>query len=113
MTMGDKGRTTSPDAPAVAARAVDRLASLGATSKAMFGGHGLFVDGVMFGMVTSDGTLAFRADDDTAERYEAHGADRPLSRMPYWTVPADVAAEDATFEAWAREALDVARAAKR
>lgn len=79
----------------------------------MFGGHGLFADGVMFGMVTSRAVLAFRASPETATEYEVLGAVRPLARMPYWEVPDEVAADDTTLIAWASEALAIARAAKR
>ncbi|WP_412067883.1 TfoX/Sxy family protein [Rubrivirga sp. IMCC43871] len=110
--MGTKGARGTHAAAAAALHFADRLAPLGTTSTSMFGGHGLFAEGIMFGMVTSDGALALKADDTTRERIETEGAER-TGKMPYWRVPASVMDDDDALLAWAREALGVARAAKR
>ena len=48
------------------------LAEFPFTSRRMFGGHGLYLDGAFFG-VTSDGRLYFRTDDDSRAPYVERG----------------------------------------
>ncbi|WP_412063441.1 TfoX/Sxy family protein [Rubrivirga sp. IMCC45206] len=110
--MGTKGPRGTGAAVTAAAHFTERLGPLGASSKPMFGGHGLFADGVMFGMITPDGALALKGNDATRDRIEAEGAVRS-GTMPYWRVPASVVDDDDGLLAWAREALSVARAARR
>ena len=51
----------------------DQLASLGhVTVRRMFGGAGVYCDGLMFGLV-SDDTLYFRVDDGNRGAFEAEG----------------------------------------
>ena len=110
--MGTKGTKKTSASDAMAASTLERLEPLGeVTSKKMFGGHGLFESGVMFGMVTSKSELRFKVDDSTRARYEAEGS-APMGKMPYWEVPTEVAASDERLHEWAREAIAVAHAAK-
>ena len=74
----------------------------------MFGGYGLFHEGVMFGLVNSEGTVHFRADDDTRHHYEKAGASSH-GKMPYFTVPVAVHARKASLLRWAKTAIDVAQ----
>ena len=61
-----------PDAMFVADM-VERLAAFApVTSRAMFGGYGLFVDGTMFALV-DDATLYLKADDVNRGAFEAAG----------------------------------------
>jgi DNA transformation protein len=113
MTMGEKGAHQTPEGATAADAIVADLHSLGpVTSKKMFGGHGIFCDGVMFGLIDSQGTVHLRADDTTAERFEEHGSTKH-GRMPYWTVPAGILDTESELASWAAQALEVARAAKR
>ena len=110
--MGTTNTRASGAGDAAADAFIERLAPLGLTAKKMFGGHSLFSEGAMFGMVTSAGDLAFKADDATKTRYEAAGSERK-GRMPYWRVPDAVLADEAELLAWGREAVGVAHAAKK
>ena len=49
-----------------------KLAPLPVTSRAMFGGFGLYLDGAFFGVI-SDGVLYFRTDDESREEYVKRG----------------------------------------
>lgn len=99
---------------------VDLLSPLGQASyRFMFGGYGVYLDGLMIAIVADD-RLLLRADEVNRGDYEARGipAFRPypdkLSTMPYYEVPADVF-ESEDFLAWAgrsREAALRAQAAK-
>lgn len=111
--MGDKGARSSTAGVEAAEALIDDLQPLGeVTSKRMFGGHGVFSDGVMFGIVDSTGACYLRADDATAERYAAEGAERH-GKMPYWTIPTAVRSDGEQLLAWADESLEVAKRAKR
>lgn len=110
--MGEKGARLTGTATEVAEALVDDLAGLGdVTSKKMFGGVGLFEDGVMFLIVDSTGGVFLRADDDTAAKFAELGSSKH-ARMPYYSVPGRVLADPAELLKWATEALDVAKAAK-
>lgn len=96
------------------------LADLGpVTTRGMFGGAGVYADGVMFGLVASD-VLYFKVDAETALAYEAEGA-RPFTydgksksvQMSYWQVPDRLFDDGQEMIAWAQQALNVARRAKR
>ena len=55
---------------------VDLLQPLGAVrARAMFGGHGIYLDGVMFALVHED-ELYLKVDDVTEARFEAAGLPR-------------------------------------
>ena len=110
--MGEKGARLSGAAEATARWAEDELAELGAVSaRKMFGGFGVFLDGVMFAIVDRDGNLFYRADERTQPSY-VNGGSAQLPRMPYWSVPNEVLADPDVLRAWGKEALALARRAK-
>ena len=87
------------------------LSDLGdVTSQAMFGGYGIWQSGDMFALISSDSTLYFKVDDDTAERYTQAGSARFMEVMPYYEVPADVMDDEALLLDWAQEAARVGHA---
>jgi DNA transformation protein and related proteins len=52
---------------------IESLQTLGPVSaRRMFGGHGLFIDGLMFGLIADD-QLYLKVDDGNREAYEAEG----------------------------------------
>lgn len=111
--MGEKGAKQSTASAAMADRLLDELAPLGdVTAKKMFGGHGIFADGVMFALVDSAGTPFLRANAETAAGFEAAGSD-PHGKMPYWEIPDGVLADTDSLTAWAEQAHDVAVDAKK
>ena len=80
----------------------------------MFGGVGLYLDGLFFALIDDD-TLYFKADEASRRRYEAAGSrpfcpdpSRPEQSMGYWQVPADVLEDPEALVDWAREAQGVA-----
>lgn len=83
----------------------------------MFGGHGVFADGMMFAL-EQDGELFLKADDLTipklvAEKsepfvYRARGREIALS---YWKLPERLYDEADEFAAFAREAYGAAQRA--
>lgn len=63
------------------------------TAKALFGGHGLYYDGLIFGIIV-DKELYFKVDDQTRAAYEELGSRQFVYQgktktvsMPYMTLP--------------------------
>jgi len=50
-------------------------------AKSMFGGYGLFLDGLMFGLVTRDDALFLKADDTNRPAFEGRGL-KSFGKMP-------------------------------
>jgi len=96
---------------------LEQLATAGrVVPRAMFGGVGLYLDGLFFALIDDD-TLYFKADDSSRQRYQAAGSrpfcpapSRPDQAMGYWQVPADVLEDPDELVLWAREAVGVALA---
>ena len=86
--------------------------------KKMFGGIGIFLDGIMFGMITSKEQFMMRVGETNIQDYEAAGS-KPLGHekkkgsMPYWEVPENVVDDRKALKEWATKAYDVAVAAKK
>jgi DNA transformation protein len=88
------------------------------TIRRMFGGHGVFRDGLMFGIL-SDDTLYLRVDEITQSRFEAEHSEpftydakgRPM-KLPYWRVPDWLFDETDAFLEWAQQSFAAARRAK-
>lgn len=98
----------------------DQLTDLGpVTSRRMFGGAGLYCDGVMFAIVADD-MLYFKVDDSNRADYDAEEmgpfvftSARGESAMSYWQVPIDVLENKDRCARWAGKALAVAHAANK
>ncbi|MFD1701741.1 TfoX/Sxy family protein [Methylopila henanensis] len=84
----------------------------------MFGGAGLYHDGVMFAL-EADGVLYLKADAEAAEAFRAEGSE-PFSYVrssgrrtmaSYWRLPERLMDEPDELAAWARRSAAVARAA--
>ncbi|HUU25644.1 MAG TPA: TfoX/Sxy family protein [Methyloceanibacter sp.] len=98
----------------------DQLAGFGpVTIRNMFGGAGVYADGVMFALLAGD-TLYLKADATTAPAFEAEGMSpftyTPNGKAPvamsYWEVPPRLLEEADELAAWARAAHRIARAGK-
>jgi DNA transformation protein len=86
------------------------------TIRSMFGGAGLFCDGVMFGLIAYD-TLYFKTGDANRADYEDAGMG-PFTyegtvAMSYHQVPADLLEDPDGLSEWARRAFDVALKSKK
>lgn len=92
----------------------------GITSRAMFGGWGLYKDGIIFGLIADD-QLFFKADDKNRPQYEAHGS-KPFvysqgnhkpTTMSYWLVPDDVLENRERLALWVDEACEASIRSKK
>ena len=100
-------------------RALALLLPLGPVqARAMFGDHGLYLDGVMFALLGPD--LHLKVDDETKPRFAAAGGvpftyqrnGRQPVEMSYWKPPAGALADAGTLLPWAELAVAAARRAK-
>ncbi|MGH6922108.1 MAG: TfoX/Sxy family protein [Geminicoccaceae bacterium] len=94
---------------------IESLRSLGPVgARRMFGGHGIFMDGVMFGLI-ADHQLYLKVDDGNRNAYEAEGL-QPFSysgqggpiEMSYREAPSEGFDDPEVLCAWAREAYAAA-----
>ena len=104
--------------PAFCDDVTDRLTPMGLVmGKRMFGGFGVFMDGLMFGLIADD-ALYLKVDDGNRAALETAGME-PFSYMRkgkpaslgYWAVPADVFDDPDGLLDWARDAHAVAQRA--
>ena len=87
--------------------AVDQLGCIGeVVPKKMFGGVGLYCEGLFFGLIAGD-VLYFKVADENRRGYEAAGS-KPFQpygegsySMSYYEVPADVLEDVDKLRAWA------------
>ncbi|MFL4471434.1 TfoX/Sxy family protein [Tateyamaria armeniaca] len=95
--------------------AVDLFSDLGSiTTRKMFGGLGIYHEGVIFAVMLSDGRTMLKGQGEMQARFDAMGMERwvyqregkPPGAMPYWSLP-DSALDDPS------EAVDLAREALR
>ena len=95
----------------------ERLEPLPITTRAMFGGRGLFLDGAFFGIVI-DRKLYFRTDEDSRPDYQDRGM--PALQPKYrprgpktvdrnFEVPSDVMSDDGLLKRWALRAAQAKR----
>jgi DNA transformation protein len=92
----------------------------GVSLRKMFGGVGVFKEGIMFALV-SDDTLYMKTDPSTLGAYEAEGSapfvyegmKGKMTALPYWRLPERLYDDPADFDAWARAAFGVAERAKK
>jgi DNA transformation protein len=100
---------------------LERLAPVGPVSaRRMFGGVGLFLHGMMFGLIAQE-ELYFKVGDANRPAYEAAG-EAPFSYATksgtntltsYWRCPAEVLDDTDALVLWARQAVDAAATAAR
>ena len=92
-----------------------------ASARRMFGGYGIYVDG-LFCAIAFDGRLYFKTDADTQAAFAAAGCApfvytgqaEPIE-MSYWSVPEDALDSADEMRPWVRLALEAAgrKAAKK
>jgi DNA transformation protein and related proteins len=108
-----------PASAATIAFLTDALKPLGhVTARHMFGGAGLYGDGVIFAIVADD-VLYFKADASTIPAFEADSmapfqydkGGGVTATMSYWRVPERLLDEPDQLIEWARRALAVSQAA--
>ena len=84
------------------------------SSRRMFGGHGLYYDGLMFGLVTQE-TLYLKADAENQSFFEAEGLEKfsyekqgKRYAIAYFQAPDQVYDDPDEAALWARRSWDAA-----
>ncbi len=80
----------------------------------MFGGYGIYHDGIMFGLVEKN-TLYLKADERTREQFESRGlaqfqyarADK-IVKMSYFMAPEEIYDDRSEAAVWASRACEAA-----
>jgi DNA transformation protein len=87
------------------------------TSRRMFGGVGLYAEGLFFALIGDD-TLYFKVDDSNRADYVARRcqafrpfAEDPTYSMNYFQLPEDVLEDTGELREWTRKSLAVAASA--
>jgi DNA transformation protein len=87
------------------------------TSRRMFGGVGLYADGLFFALI-ADNVLYFKVDDTNRSDFEGAGMApfEPFGDgkvMQYYQVPAEVIEDLAVLQPWMEKAVAIARRKKK
>ncbi len=101
--------------PEFVAHVLDLLAPFArCTARAMFGGHGLYREGQIFGIVIDD-RVYLKADEQTRARFEGAGSAPFIYRdgkrtieMSYWSVPEEAMDAPDDMRSWAAAAWEAA-----
>ena len=98
--------------PDFLAYVLEQLEPVRANSRKMFGGAGLYIDGVFFALVDDD-VLFLKSDEQTREDFLARGSVKwsPPGMAPtfgYLSCPPEVLEDPDELATWARKACDVA-----
>ncbi|WP_424962023.1 TfoX/Sxy family protein [Ekhidna sp.] len=104
--MGQKGAKHTNDAQLSTDLAIEKLSSIeGITSKKMFGGHGIFHEGKMFGLVDPKGNISLKVDEVLEKEYLSLGCTKH-GKMPYYSVPKNIFHSD-EFIQWAKKSIAI------
>lgn len=92
----------------------------GIKSRAMFGGYGLYKDGLIFGMIMGK-ALYFKVDATNIEDYQAAKSEpftymgasgKPIS-LSYWKVPASILKNEKMLSQWIDRSLKISSSLKK
>jgi len=97
----------------------DLLADIsGITSRAMFGGWGIYKNGVFFALI-ADGELYFKVDEQNQadfEKLKSHpfvymGAKKPMT-MAYWLLPEEIMEDKTKLQQWVENSVSATMRSK-
>ncbi len=94
---------------------VDLMSSIGPVhAKGMFGGHGIYLDGLMFSLV-ADGVLYLKSDEETENEFTKRGLEAftyfkkgKAYKMSYFQAPEEALENSEEMNLWANRAYSVA-----
>ena len=87
---------------------MQKLDSLGdVKSRSMFGGYGIFHEGLMFAVIADD-TLYFKVNESNRDIYEQDGSKPFPHGISYWEAPAELLEEDSKLCEWANISIKIA-----
>ncbi len=85
--------------------------------KRMFGGIGIFKDGLMFAKIGGD-TFRLKVDESNQKQFEDRGmkpfhSEKKKKGMPYWEVPQDILEDRTELAKWANQSYIIALKSKK
>ncbi len=93
----------------------------GITSRRMFGGYGLYLDGIIFGIITGESRLYFKVDDtnkpEFLERdsepftFTSHHGTKQVS-LSYYNLPEEIMEDKGEVETWVRKSAAISQNGK-
>jgi DNA transformation protein len=94
---------------------VDLMQSVGPVhAKGMFGGYGIYLDGLMFGLI-ADSVLYLKADEDSENEFKDRGLEAftyskkgKEFRMSYYQAPEEALEDSEEINCWANKAYGAA-----
>ena len=94
---------------------LELMQSIGPVSaRSMFGGHGIFLDGIMFGLV-ADSVLYLKVDKETESEFKSKGLEAFTYNkkgkeymMSYYQAPEEVLEDSEEMSSWANKAYGAA-----
>ena len=94
---------------------VELMQSIGPVkAKGMFGGHGIFLEGLMFGLV-ADSDLYLKVDKETEREFKVRGLEAftynkkgKEFKMSYYQAPEEVLEDVEEMNSWATKAFSAA-----
>jgi len=94
---------------------VDLMQSIGSVrAKSMFGGHGIFLEGLMFGLI-ADSVLYLKVDKETEIEFTARGLEAftynkkgKEFKMSYYQAPEEALEDHEEMKSWANKAYGAA-----
>ena len=94
---------------------VDLMQSIGPVrAKGMFGGHGIFLEGLMFGLI-ADSVLYLKVDKETENEFKARGLEAftynkkgKEFKMSYYQAPEEALEDVEEMNLWANKAYGTA-----
>ncbi len=106
--MGTKGAKLTEKATSTSEWLEKSLSGVGIISRRkMFGGYGVFENGVMFALITPEGTVHFKVNESNLERFEKAGSQKH-GRMPYYSVPDEILQNQNSLYDWAILSIKIA-----
>ena len=95
---------------------IDLMQTIGPVrARAMFGGYGIFLDGVMFALI-ADSVLYLKVDETTEDEFKqkdlepfSYSKKGKIFKMSYYEAPAEVLEDSEEMHFWAKKAYNTAR----
>jgi DNA transformation protein len=92
---------------------LEKLSPIGdIKGRAMFGGYGIFHEGLMFALISED-ILYFKVNESNRHIYETAQSKPFPHGISYWEVPVDVLEENNRLIEWANISIEIAQEAAR
>lgn len=111
--MGKKGEKMTQESILSAEELVEKLSTIdGVTSKRMFGGHGIFHQDKMFGLITAKGGQYLKTNASNVDNFLKKGSEKH-SRLSYYSIPQEVLDDHDILLEWALSAIAASKSNKK